>query len=70
MSTFLLKPSEADNESFDTKFKPFFDKVAGSDGDLDAFELQIVMNSVFQKGMYMLWPDEGPSLVRKFAQYI
>lgn len=43
--------SQSEKDSFDSKFKPFFEKVAGSDGEIDAFELQAVLNSAFKKEM-------------------
>jgi len=43
--------SQSEKESFDSKFKPFFEKVAGNDGEIDAFELQAVLNSAFKKEM-------------------
>lgn len=45
------KLSDTEKESFDSKFKGFFDKVAGSDGEIDAFELQSILNSAFKKEM-------------------
>ncbi|XP_066915480.1 calpain-9-like isoform X2 [Clytia hemisphaerica] len=43
--------SQSEKDSFDSKFKPFFEKVAGNDGEIDAFELQAVLNSAFKKEM-------------------
>ena len=43
------KVSAEENEAFDAKFKPFFDKVAGSDGEIDSFELRQVVNAAFKK---------------------
>lgn len=43
------KVTTEDNTSFDDKFKPFFTKVAGNDGEIDSFELQAVMKSAFKK---------------------
>lgn len=45
------KVSSEDNKAFDSKFKDFFDKVAGADGEIDAFELQNILNSAFKKEM-------------------
>lgn len=45
------KLSDTEKKNFDDKFRPFFDKVAGSDGEIDAFELQNVLNSAFKKEM-------------------
>jgi len=45
------KLSDSEKESFDSKFEPFFKKVAGNDGEIDAFELQAVLNSAFKKEM-------------------
>lgn len=41
--------SKEESSSFDDKFKGFFEKVAGTDGEIDAFELQMVVNSAFKK---------------------
>jgi len=48
------KPKKAtaeENSSFDSKFQPFFEKVAGKDGEIDSFELQTVLNAAFKKEM-------------------
>ena len=45
-SMFLLKPPVTDNE------KVAFDKLAGEDGEIDAFELQKILNEEFMKGNY------------------
>lgn len=42
------KVSASDNAKFDEKFKGFFEKVAGSDGEIDAFELQRILNQAFK----------------------
>jgi len=43
--------SESEKSNFDSKFKPFFEKVAGADGEIDAFELKNILNSAFKKEM-------------------
>jgi len=43
------KMSQEEASSFDAKFKPFFDKVGGEDGEIDAFELQQVANAALRK---------------------
>merc|ERR1719505_509006 len=43
------KMSQEEASSFDIKFKPFFDKVGGEDGEIDAFELQQVANAALRK---------------------
>jgi len=37
------------DKNFDAKFKPFFEKVAGADEEIDSFELQSVVNAAFKK---------------------
>jgi len=47
-----LKPrtyTQVENDKFDEKFKKFFSMVAGEDGEIDAFELQTVVNAAFKK---------------------
>eukprot|EP00112_Aurelia_sp_Birch-Aquarium-sp1_P011792 Seg2480.2 transcript_id=Seg2480.2/GoldUCD/mRNA.D3Y31 product="GRIP1-associated protein 1" protein_id=Seg2480.2/GoldUCD/D3Y31 len=43
------KPTKEEDEAFDSKFVEFFKKVAGADGEIDAFELQSVLTAVFKK---------------------
>ena len=40
------KASEEENQNFDQKFKSFFAKVAGDDGEIDSFELRDIVNEV------------------------
>ena len=40
------KASEEENQTFDQKFKSFFEKVAGDDGEIDSFELRAIVNEV------------------------
>jgi len=43
------KLTAEDDNNFDAKFKPFFDKVAGEDQEIDSFELLAVVNAAFKK---------------------
>lgn len=45
------KVSHEENAKVDEKYKAFFETVAGADGEIDAFELQKILEAAFKKEM-------------------
>lgn len=43
--------TDEEDSAFNERFMPFFERVAGEDDEIDAFELQSVLNRVFQEEM-------------------